>query len=123
MINYDKSCIIFFKSHCTQDFQLLFPHSQPGNMKSKSYTRLEMFNKSFSPPKKKEVRFESKIKSSSHSTPTITEIYTNHGSFRILEGGVETGKKPALVTKKGVAVPHQNYWLQKPERQTILGEI
>jgi hypothetical protein len=61
---------------------------------------------------------ENKLKSKSVST--ITEIYRQHGSFRILEqaeGSPDRGQ--LLVTKKGVAVPNLNYWLQKPDKPTI----
>ena len=95
------------------------PFYQPGNIKSKSYTRLQIFEKTSTPVKKTEVKRENKLKS--RSTPTITEIYTSHGSFRVL--GADSGEKAALVTKKGIAVPNRNYWLQKPDKPTIQSEI
>ena len=71
---------------------------------------------------------ENKLKSKSMST--ITEIYRDHGSFRILENSMthtagaisivgSPGDSQVLVTKKGVVVPTMNYWLQKPEKPTI----
>ena len=83
--------------------------------RSKSYTRL---NVSSTNALKKSEEQESKLKSKSIST--ITEIYRQHGSFRILEqeeGSAD--KEQVLFTKKGVAVPSLNYWLQKPDKPTI----
>ncbi|XP_063680909.1 uncharacterized protein LOC134816095 isoform X2 [Bolinopsis microptera] len=83
--------------------------------RSKSYTQL---NASSNSPLKKSDDPKSQLKSKSVST--ITEIYREHGSFRILQQ--EDGtlvKEPHLLTKKGVTVPSINYWLQKPDKPTI----
>ena len=92
--------------------------SQASKLKarSKSYTRLDVS----SPLKTSDFKQESQLKSKSVST--ITEIYRQHGSFRIVEREEDSlDKEPILLTKKGVTVPSLNYWLQKPDKPTIPG--
>lgn len=99
-------------------------HFQASKLKarSKSYTRLDT-SPVTTTTKNNDGTSENKLKSK--STSTITEIYRQHGSFRILESGTQGGMQgeaqdpQVLVTKKGVVVPSMNYWLQKPDKPTI----
>ena len=47
---------------------------------------------------------------------TLTEAYLDEGPFRLQEQEDNTHH---LVTRKGVQVPRHNYWLQKPNKQTL----
>ena len=52
-----------------------------------------------------------------HKFRTLSEICINEGPFRI---DYDTQGERVFVTKKGVKVPRDNYWLQKPEKGTVL---
>ena len=72
--------------------------------RSKSYTSLDVLGR------KEGLRSKSAV--------TITEVYTQAGPLRVRESEWEANKS-VLVTKKGVVVPHQNYWLDKPGKATL----